>query len=93
INKTNFIIYDKWNESVDLNQLTDLFSESCRIKCLFQGRNKNTITPLKFWQINKQKLIQNANKILQTQPQIPKQSDAYISESIKILRELMYDQG
>ena len=40
------IIVDDWKRNMELNQLTDLFTENCRVRCQFLGNP----TPLQYWQ-------------------------------------------
>ena len=45
-NKNIFVIlYDKWNDNLELNKLTDYFTQEERIKCNF----KNNISPLNYY--------------------------------------------
>jgi len=46
------IIEDKWNDNIELNSLTDYFTQKERIKCNF----KNNISPFNFYKENKQDL-------------------------------------
>ena len=40
------IIVDDWKRNMELNQLTDIFSENCRVRCQFLGYP----TPLEYWE-------------------------------------------
>ncbi len=46
------IIEDKWEDNIELNNLTDYFSQKERIKCNF----KNNISPLEYYKQNKKEL-------------------------------------
>ena len=48
------IIEDKWNDNIELNNLTDYFTQKERIKCNF----KNNISPLEYYKKNKNNLQQ-----------------------------------
>jgi hypothetical protein len=52
-NKYYFIIYDKWSDNLELNNLTDYFSESVRIKC----KVINNKSPIDYWNKNKYYLL------------------------------------
>ena len=60
--KKYYIIKSPRNENLELNLLTDYFTETCRIKCAF----KNRIPPLDYWNKNWKNII----KIL-TKKQLP----------------------
>ena len=53
-----FVIIDKWSENYELNSLTDYFTEKVRVKCSF-GSN---ISPLEYWNKNKNKIIDKLKK-------------------------------
>ena len=40
------VIVDDWKRNIELNQLTDIFTENCRVRCQFLGHT----TPLEYWQ-------------------------------------------
>jgi hypothetical protein len=52
-NNNYFIIIDKWNDNIELNSLTDYFTESYRILCKFG----NYISPIDYWQQNKKHIL------------------------------------
>jgi hypothetical protein len=39
------VIIDDWKRNMELNQLTDIFTENCRVRCQFLGHT----TPLEYW--------------------------------------------
>ena len=47
------VIYDDWNKTQHINNITDLFSESVRVKCNF----KNNPSPLVYWNNNKSTIL------------------------------------
>jgi hypothetical protein len=48
-----YVIKSSWDDNLELNSLTDYFTESCRIECTF----KFSQSPLKYWIKNKQYLL------------------------------------
>jgi 16S rRNA G966 N2-methylase RsmD len=51
--KDNYVLFEEnWNNTEELNHITNLFTEECRILCKF----KQSITPLEYWQNNKKEL-------------------------------------
>ncbi len=48
-----FIIYDNWETNLELNRITDYFSEKARVKCSF-GKY---IAPYDYWQQNKKYIL------------------------------------
>jgi tRNA1(Val) A37 N6-methylase TrmN6 len=56
-----YIIIDNFNDNYELNTLTDYFTENIRVKCKFA----NYISPLEYWNKNKNNLIQKSNNIYQ----------------------------
>ena len=48
-----YIIKSTWDDNLELNNLTDYFTEPCRIECTF----KFSLSPLKYWIKNKQLLL------------------------------------
>ena len=52
------IIYDNWMTNFELNELTDIFTENCRVKCQFLENP----TPLEYWQRNRDRLMQIVKK-------------------------------
>jgi hypothetical protein len=51
------IIIDNWNDNLELNQLTDVFTEKCRVRCTFL----NNPSPLEYWtKIKKDILAKNS---------------------------------
>ena len=48
-NGSYFIIWDIWNNNIEINYLTDYFSEKARVKCIFG----NYLAPYDYWQKNK----------------------------------------
>jgi hypothetical protein len=59
-NNTNkyYIIKSSWNDNLELNSLTDYFTEPCRIQCTF----KNNLSPLEYWNKNQQTILANLKK-------------------------------
>jgi hypothetical protein len=53
-----FIIVDKWENTAEINDLTNMFSEEVRITCKFG----NEPTPLEYWEKNKDAVIQKTKK-------------------------------
>lgn len=53
-NKKYFFIKDNFLETLNINSITDYFTESIRIKCKF----KNNPSPLEYWIKNKKRIIQ-----------------------------------
>lgn len=51
--KKYYIIKSSWNDNLELNLLTDYFTETCRIQCAF----KNRISPLDYWNKNWNNII------------------------------------
>lgn len=51
--KTKLYIVEEWWKNASINNITDLFTEDCRIKC----STKNNITPLEYWEKNKDRLL------------------------------------
>ena len=49
-----FIIEDKWHDNLEINNLTDYFSEHIRITCRFL----NKMSPKEYWDRNKRFIIQ-----------------------------------
>ena len=54
-NHKYYIIKSSWNDNIELNSLTDYFSEPCRIQCIF----KKNLSPLAYWNKNKQTILNN----------------------------------
>ena len=48
-----YVIKSSWDDNLELNSLTDYFTEPCRIECTF----KFSLSPLKYWIKNKQLLL------------------------------------
>ena len=48
-----------WQQTKELDEMSNYFTEPCRILC----NTKNNISPLKYWQNNKAKLIQSADHV------------------------------
>jgi 16S rRNA G966 N2-methylase RsmD len=57
------IIIDKWDDNLELNQLTDYFTEPVRIRCKFG----NNISPLEYYQKykNKHKMPQTIKEVIE----------------------------
>lgn len=52
-----YVVFEEnWNNTNELNKLTDYFTESCRIKCEF----RNNISPFTYWKQHKHELINNS---------------------------------
>lgn len=56
--KSYYIIKSTWNDNLELNSLTDYFTEPCRIQCTF----KKNISPLEYWNKNKSTIIASLKK-------------------------------
>lgn len=48
------IIKSRWNDNLELNSLTDYFTEKCRVQCAF----KNRLSPLEYWTKNHREIYQ-----------------------------------
>jgi len=48
-----YIIKSSWDDNLELNSLTDYFSEPCRIQCTF----KNRLSPLEYWNKNRKQIL------------------------------------
>ena len=48
------IIKSRWNDNLELNSLTDYFTEKCRVQCAF----KNRLSPLEYWIKNHREIYQ-----------------------------------
>jgi len=48
-----FIIIDKWSDNLELNSITDYFTEKVRVKCSFATFE----SPYDYWQKNKEKIV------------------------------------
>jgi len=48
-----YIIKSAWNDNIELNSLTDYFTEPCRIQCTFKNRQ----SPLEYWNKNRQSIL------------------------------------
>ena len=57
---TYFIIKENYLKTVDINNITDYFSEKIRVQCKFG----NFIEPYKYWINNKKTIIKEANELL-----------------------------
>jgi len=59
-NNTNkyYIIKSSWNDNLELNSLTDYFTEPCRIQCTF----KNNLSPLEYWNKNYKTILASLKK-------------------------------
>jgi len=53
-----YIIKSSWNDNLELNSLTDYFTEPCRIQCTF----KKNISPLEYWNKNKPGILASLKK-------------------------------
>ena len=51
--KKYIIIKENWLTNLNLNSITDLFTEQIRVKCVF----RNNSSPLEYWNKNKQQVI------------------------------------
>jgi hypothetical protein len=60
------IIQAPWNKSVELNSLTDYFTEPCRIKCNFL----NNPSPFEWWKANKSSIIKSKTSIINIREKI-----------------------
>lgn len=64
-----------WHQTKEIDEMSNYFTEPCRVLC----NTKNNISPIKYWQLNKQKLIQSIQGIEGNQ--------------IKSLRSKIYDNN
>jgi hypothetical protein len=53
-----YIIKSSWNDNIELNSLTDYFTEPCRIQCTF----KKNLSPLEYWNKNKPGILASLKK-------------------------------
>ena len=53
-----YIIQSPWEDYVEINSLTDYFSEDCRVECQFL----NNPRPLDYWRLNYKDILLKANK-------------------------------
>ena len=53
-----YIIKSNWSANIELNSLTDYFTESCRIECSF----KNMLSPIDYWKKNYKDIIKSLYK-------------------------------
>ena len=53
-----YIIKSSWNDNIELNSLTDYFSEPCRVQCTF----KKHLSPLEYWHKHKINILNNLKK-------------------------------
>ncbi len=72
----NLVILDDWKRNYQLNQVTDLFTEKCRVTCQFL----HNPTPIQYWQDNREKLLDKITKY------------PTMSSKISQLRELIYQK-
>lgn len=49
------LIKEDWDKNEELNNITDLFTEECRVKCVFG----NNISPYEYWEKNKINLLKS----------------------------------
>lgn len=49
------LIEEDWEKNEELNNLTDVFTESCRVRCSFANKPK----PIDYWTKNKESIIEN----------------------------------
>ena len=57
-NDSYFIIKDDWKKNEELNNTTDYFSESVRVKCSFG----DSLCPLDYWNNNRTEILENTIK-------------------------------
>lgn len=81
------VIQAPWNESAELNSVTDYFSEQCRIHCKFMGLP----TPAEFWMSNYRSLMQMQKRMSQRMSEVMYRSvrmcnNFRVSVAITILR-------
>ena len=57
-NNSYFIIKDDWKKNEELNNTTDYFSESVRVKCSFG----DSLCPLDYWNNNRTEILENTIK-------------------------------
>ena len=53
-----YIIKSSWDDNLELNSLTDYFTEPCRIQCTF----KNRLSPLEYWNKNRKSILDTLKK-------------------------------
>ena len=53
-----YVIKSVWDDNLELNSLTDYFTESCRIQCTFKKR----LSPLEYWNKNQKHIIETLKK-------------------------------
>jgi len=53
-----YIIKSSWNDNLELNSLTDYFTEPCRIQCTF----KKQLSPLEYWNKNYKTILASLKK-------------------------------
>jgi hypothetical protein len=52
------VIYDNWNDTQQINSITDIFSERVRVKCHF----KDHLSPIKYWSKHKKYILSRVDK-------------------------------
>lgn len=58
--KQKMYIVEDWWGNADINNITDLFTEECRIRCTFGDRE----SPLDYWEKNKSKMLKTTLDIM-----------------------------
>lgn len=53
-----YIIKSSWDDNLELNSLTDYFTEPCRIQCTFKKR----LSPLEYWNKNRKSILDTLKK-------------------------------
>lgn len=56
-----YIITSRWDDNLELNSLTDYFTEPCRVKCVFKNRQ----SPLDYWNKHYKQLHRELQRQLQ----------------------------
>lgn len=84
--KNEYIAFlDKWNDHYELNQITDLFTETIRVKCRFS----NKVSPLDYFTKNKERLLKKTEDIYQLREILYKEtklcSNFKISHALSVL--------
>ena len=52
------IIEENWDKNIEINTITDLFTEKVRVKCSFSGYK----SPFEYWSNNKKNLVSKTEK-------------------------------
>jgi 16S rRNA G966 N2-methylase RsmD len=85
-NETYLIIKENYLKTIDINNITDYFSEKIRIQCKFG----NFIEPIKYWNENKKNIIQEAKLLNKSKVKLDNNHSDYYKEIIFNMREIIY---